>query len=47
MLDLFFKLGVAAIGIYLIINLIPFAIILIGVVLEIIGTIIDYIFGGR
>ena len=47
MLDFFFELGVAVIGIYLLINFIPFVLILLGVLIEFIGKIISHIFGGR
>lgn len=47
MLDFFFKIGVAAIGIYLLFNFIPFVLILLGVLIEFIGKIISNIFGGK
>ena len=47
MLDFFFELGVAVIGIYLLINFIPFVLILLGVLIEFIGKIISHIFGGK
>ena len=47
MLDFFFKAGIAAIGIYLLFNFIPFLLILIGVLIEFIGKIISHIFGGK
>ena len=47
MLDFFFKAGIAAIGIYLLFNFIPFLLILIGVIIEFIGKIISHIFGGK
>ena len=47
MLDFFFKVGIAAIGIYLLFNFIPFVLILIGVLIEFIGKIISHIFGGK
>ena len=47
MLDFFFKVGVAAIGIYLLFNFIPFVLILLGVIIEFIGKIISHIFGGK
>ena len=47
MLDLFFKIGVAAIGIYLLFNFIPFVLVLIGVLIEFLGKIISHIFGGK
>ena len=47
MLDFFFELGVAVIGIYLLINFIPFVLILLGVFIEFIGKIISHILGGK
>ena len=47
MLDFFFKAGIAAIGIYLLFNFIPFLLILIGVIIEFIGKIISHILGGK
>ena len=47
MLDFFFELGIAIIGIYLLFNFIPFVLILIGVIIEFIGKIISHIFGGK
>lgn len=47
MLDFFFDLGVAIIGIYLLFNFIPFVLILIGVLIEFLGKIISHIFGGK
>ena len=47
MLDFFFNLGVAVIGIYLLFNFIPFVLILLGVIIEFIGKIISHIFGGK
>ena len=47
MLDFFFKAGIAAIGIYLLFNFIPFVLILLGVIIEFIGKIISHIFGGK
>ena len=47
MLDFFFELGIAVIGIYLLFNFIPFVLILIGVLIEFLGKIISHIFGGR
>lgn len=47
MLDFFFELGVAVIGIYLLINFIPFVLILLGVLIEFIGKIISHILGGK
>ena len=47
MLDFFFKIGIAAIGIYLLFNFIPFVLILLGVIIEFIGKIISHIFGGK
>lgn len=47
MLDFFFNLGVAIIGIYLLFNFIPFVLILLGVLIEFIGKIISNIFGGK
>ncbi len=47
MLDFFFNLGVAVIGIYLLFNFIPFVLILLGVLIEFIGKIISNIFGGK
>ena len=47
MLDFFFKAGIAAIGIYLLFNFIPFLLILIGVIIEFIGKIMSHIFGGK
>lgn len=47
MLDFFFNLGVAVIGIYLLFNFIPFVLILIGVLIEFLGKIISNIFGGK
>lgn len=47
MLDFFFNLGVAIIGIYLLLNFISFAVILLGVLIEFIGKIISNIFGGK
>ena len=47
MLDFFFELGIAVIGIYLLFNFIPFVLILIGVIIEFIGKIISHIFGGK
>ena len=47
MLDFFFKVGIASIGIYLLFNFIPFVLILIGVLIEFIGKIISHIFGGK
>ena len=46
MLDFFFELGIAVIGIYLLFNFIPFVLILLGVLIEFIGKIISHIFGG-
>lgn len=47
MLDFFFNLGVAIIGIYLLFNFIPFVLILLGVLIEFIGKIIRNILGGK
>lgn len=47
MLDFFFDLGVAIIGIYLLFNFIPFVLILIGVLIEFLGKIISHILGGK
>ena len=47
MLDFFFKAGIAAIGIYLLFNFIPFLLILMGVLIEFLGKIISHIFGGK
>ena len=47
MLDFFFELGVAIIGIYLLFNFIPFVLILLGVLIEFIGKIISHILGGK
>ena len=47
MLDFFFNLGVAVIGIYLLLNFICFAVILLGVIIEFIGKIISHILGGK
>lgn len=47
MLDFFFELGIAVIGIYLLFNFIPFVLILIGVLIEFLGKIIRNIFGGK
>lgn len=47
MLDFFFNLGVAVIGIYLLFNFIPFVLILLGVLIEFIGKIISNMFGGK
>lgn len=47
MLDLFFKIGVASIGIYLLLNFISFVLILLGVIIEFLGKIISNIFGGK
>ena len=47
MLDFFFELGIAVIGIYLLFNFIPFVLILLGVLIEFIGKIISHIFGGK
>lgn len=47
MLDFFFELGIAIIGIYLLFNFIPFVLILIGVLIEFIGKIISHILGGK
>lgn len=47
MLDFFFKIGVASIGIYLLFNFISFVLILIGVLIEFLGKIISHIFGGK
>ena len=47
MLDFFFELGVAVIGIYLLLNFIPFVLILLGVLIEFIGKIISHILGGK
>ena len=47
MLDFFFELGIAVIGIYLLFNFIPFVLILLGVIIEFIGNIISHIFGGK
>ena len=47
MLDFFFELGIAIIGIYLLFNFIPFVLILLGVIIEFIGKIISHIFGGK
>ena len=47
MLDFFFELGIAAIGIYLLFNFIPFVLILIGVLIEFLGKLISNIFGGK
>ena len=47
MLDFFFELGIAFIGIYLLFNFIPFVLILLGVIIEFIGKIISHIFGGK
>ena len=47
MLDFFFNLGVAVIGIYLLFNFIPFVLILLGVLIEFIGKIISNILGGK
>ena len=47
MLDFFFELGIAVIGIYLLFNFIPFVLILWGVIIEFIGKIISHIFGGK
>lgn len=47
MLDFFFNLGVAIIGIYLLFNFIPFVLVLLGVLIEFIGKIISNIFGGK
>lgn len=47
MLDFFFELGIAVIGIYLLFNFIPFVLILLGVLIEFIGNVIKNIFGGR
>lgn len=47
MLDFFFELGIAVIGIYLLFNFIPFVLILIGVLIEFLGKLISKIFGGK
>lgn len=47
MLDFFFNLGVAVIGIYLLLNFISFVVILLGVIIEFIGKIISHILGGK
>lgn len=47
MLDFFFELGIAIIGIYLLFNFIPFVLILLGVLIEFIGKIISHILGGK
>lgn len=47
MLDFFFNLGVAVIGIYLLLNFISFAVIMTGVIIEFIGKIISNILGGK
>ena len=47
MLDFFFALGIAVIGIYLLFNFIPFVLILIGVLIEFLGKLISNIFGGK
>lgn len=47
MLDFFFNLGIAIIGIYLLFNFIPFVLILLGVLIEFIGKIISNMFGGK
>lgn len=47
MLDFFFNLGVAIIGIYLLFNFIPFVLILLGVLIEFLGKIIRNILGGK
>ena len=47
MLDFFFNLGIAVIGIYLLLNFISFVLILIGVLIEFLGKIISHIFGGK
>ena len=47
MLDFFFELGVAVIGIYLLLNFISFTVILLGVLIEFLGKIISHIFGGK
>ena len=47
MLDFFFELGIAVIGIYLLFNFIPVVLILLGVIIEFIGKIISHIFGGK
>lgn len=47
MLDFFFNLGIAVIGIYLLFNFIPFVLILLGVIIKFIGKIISNIFGGK
>ena len=47
MLDFFFELGIAVIGIYLLFNFIPFVLILLGVIIEFLGKIISHIFGGK
>ena len=47
MLDFFFNLGVAVIGIYLLLNFISFTVILLGVIIEFIGKMISHIFGGK
>lgn len=47
MLDFFFELGIAVIGIYLLFNFIPFVLVLIGVLIEFLGKIISHIFGGK
>ena len=47
MLDFFFELGIAVIGLYLLFNFIPFVLILLGVIIEFIGKIISHIFGGK
>ena len=47
MLDFFFNLGVAVIGIYLLLNFISFVLTLIGVLIEFLGKIISHIFGGK
>ena len=47
MLDFFFELGIAVIGIYLLFNFVPFVLILLGVLIEFIGKIISHILGGK
>lgn len=47
MLDFFFELGIAVIGIYLLLNFIPFVLILLGVLIEFIGKMISHILGGK
>lgn len=47
MLDFFFELGIAVIGIYLLFNFIPFVLVLLGVLIEFLGKLISHIFGGK